>query len=346
MKNIVHLLSSGGYSGAENIAINIIKNTPNQFDSAYLSINGPIEAVLVENNVQYFPLKRNSLKSIYDGIKVSKANIIYAHDFKASIKACLISFGKPVVSHIHQNPDWFSKMNVKTILFLFSTIFMKKIVYVSQETRDEYVFSKLIRKKSVVLENYVDSENVLNNSFKKIDGNDEQYDICFLGRLEQVKNPKMFLEVVNILKKRKKDIKALVIGTGSLVSELETYVIDKDLSGNVTFVGYQKNPYNYLSKSKILLITSIWEGFGLNAIEANILNIPVLATPVGGLKSIVTKENGFFCENTEEFVEKTLLLLNSKKLYERMKNNMKNDKTIYTDATRWRTGIKMIVEGL
>ena len=208
---IVHLLSSGGYSGAETTAANIIKSSPSCFESIYMSPTGPIASILSEQEIAYHPLTKAGYFSLRKSIKSLEADIIYAHDFKASVKAAFLFSGKPVVAHIHQNPDWFQSVNIRTILFLFSSFFINKIVFVSQETRDEFVFRNHIVKKTHVLENYIDAQEVLG---KAGDKKEKYYDLAFLGRFETVKNPILFLEIIKEVKHRDSSLRAIMIGDG------------------------------------------------------------------------------------------------------------------------------------
>ena len=55
MKKIMHLLSSNTFSGAENIAIKIIKGTASNFQNIYVSPDGEISKILSENGISQFP---------------------------------------------------------------------------------------------------------------------------------------------------------------------------------------------------------------------------------------------------------------------------------------------------
>lgn len=47
---------------------------------------------------------------------------------------------------------------------------------------------------------------------------------------------------------------------------------------DVCFLGYQSNPYQYLSKASLYLMTSLWEGFPLALCEAMACGLPVIST--------------------------------------------------------------------
>ena len=57
-------------------------------------------------------------------------------------------------------------------------------------------------------------------------------------------------------------------------------------------------------------MTSKWEGYGLVAVEANVLGIPVLSTKTGGVTDIFGEKADELCEGVDVFVEKIINLLN------------------------------------
>lgn len=64
------------------------------------------------------------------------------------------------------------------------------------------------------------------------------------------------------------------------------------LENNVELVGFQKNPFPYIAACKVMVMPSQWEGFPMVAIESMALGKPLIATPVSGLRDIVTDNCG------------------------------------------------------
>ena len=63
-------------------------------------------------------------------------------------------------------------------------------------------------------------------------------------------------------------------------------------------------------------MTSRFEGTPMVAIEAQILGVPIVSTPVDGMKEIVTNGfNGYTSNDNNDFVEKCLLVINNNALY-------------------------------
>ena len=102
-----------------------------------------------------------------------------------------------------------------------------------------------------------------------------------------------------------------MIGAGILEEECIQLIKLKNLESNISMLGFMENPYGILSNAKVLCITSDWEGFGLVAVEALSLGVPVLATSVGGLTGIVTPDCGALCESDEMFIDEINKLISS-----------------------------------
>ena len=70
----------------------------------------------------------------------------------------------------------------------------------------------------------------------------------------------------------------------------------------VTFLGYQTNPYKYVSKCDLFVCASHSEGFSTAATEALIVGTPVCTVEVSGMKEMLGENNewGVVTENSEE----------------------------------------------
>jgi glycosyltransferase involved in cell wall biosynthesis len=86
---------------------------------------------------------------------------------------------------------------------------------------------------------------------------------------------------------QKLDIKAFVIGAGSLQEELKAYCSKKGLSAYVIFTGFRKDILQVLPALDLFLITSNEEGLGTSVLDAFAAGIPVVATAAGGIPEMV-----------------------------------------------------------
>jgi len=318
---IMHILCTGTYSGAENMAISIIEQMKDKdHTGVYVSPSGIIDEKLYENNIEHFIIKKVCVKEIKRAIRTIKPDIIHAHDFKASVIATLTLTQIPIISHLHNNSNWIKKFNFKSLVYLLCSRRVKKILLVSKSIKEEYIYSNMISDKMIVMGNFVDLKNV---RYKANEGNmKEKFDVIFLGRLSLEKNPEKFLGVIKLVKDKLPNINAAMVGDGSLKTKCEDIIKENCLENNVELFGFLDNPYTILNNSKILCITSNWEGFGLVAVEAFALNIPVVASDVGGLPDIVDDYCGKICKSNKDFCEEIVKLLKDFKYYEKKVSNI------------------------
>lgn len=314
-KRVLHVLSTNSFSGAEKVACDIISNIEDTYDCYYCSPNGNIANYLIEKNISFCPIKSLNRSEIKKILEEKKINIIHAHDYRASFVCSTIKKNRKLIIHLHNNNPWLKRICLKSFIFLFSSMLANKILIVSKSIEEEFIFSKLIRKKMNCIGNPVSRDNVL--SFLEKNKYDKEYDLCCVARLSIQKNPFRFLKVVELIKKEIPSVKVVWVGDGELLKEITSKSKEMGLSNNVKFVGFKKNPYEYMKKSKVFLLTSDWEGYGLVAFESLSLGTPCVVSKVGGLVNIVNSSCGKTCDinNVEEYVKECLKLLNDENYY-------------------------------
>ena len=319
---VMHLISTDVFSGAENVAcqiINLFKDNQ-EYIMTYCTIIGKNKEALECRGINTTELDRFNLKSIKKACSSFKPNIIHAHDPKATIAAVLTNKKQNIISHIHSNHRYMRKITLKSLIYHF---YIEKhitgIIWVSNSARDEYVFAKNIPKilPSYVIQNVVDGNQL--KSIAKTDKNNYDFDIIFLGRLEDVKDPLRFVKLIEKIKQHQ-EIKAAMVGDGSLRSQVEEEINKLSLNKNIALFGNQVNPYKILLNSKILVITSKYEGMPMNALEAIACNIPVVSTPVDGLLDIIDRK--YLCKTDQDFVETILKILNREEVRKHYKNEL------------------------
>jgi len=148
-----------------------------------------------------------------------------------------------------------------------------------------------------------------------------------IGRIQEQKGQLQTLEFLNNFKKIENDFKCIFIGGPSgkhgseYLEELKQTVNDLNLDKHVQFLNNlpQTKIVELLNKAKLLIHTSQFETFGLVAIEANAMGVPVLSINNGSLMEIIeNNRNGYLSENlinieVNNFVKN---LLNENKKFE------------------------------
>lgn len=117
--------------------------------------------------------------------------------------------------------------------------------------------------------------------------------IVACGRLTPAKNYSLLLEAMSLILK-KNNARLLILGEGEERSRLEKYARELGISRNIAFLAFQSNPFKYISRAKVFVLSSLWEGFGTVIIEAMVCGVPVISSccPYGPDEIITNGVNG------------------------------------------------------
>lgn len=327
---VLHLLTSNKFAGAENVVCQIIDMFKKEKDiqMIYCSPKGPISEILKKEKISFLELEKFSAKEIHRAVSQYKPNIVHAHDFRASILACVSTPQKTkIVSHLHHNAPWLKEKNLYSYLYRIFSRRMNAILMVSNAVSEEYIFFESIKHKSIIIGNPISVEKIILKSKYSLSTmlkENVNYDIVFIGRLEAVKDPIRFIEILKKVVNNNKNIKSCIIGEGTLKSQCLDKISELKLNEYVDMLGFLENPLPILKNAKILCITSKWEGYGLVAIEALTLGVPVLATSVGGLVEIIDSSCGKLCNNNDEFANEISVLLTNTSIWNKKSDEAKN----------------------
>lgn len=334
---VLHLLSSDKYSGAENVVCQIIDMFKGEYEMTYCSLDGPIRNTLSDKKINFLPLKELSLKEIKAAVKKFQPDVIHAHDIKASILASRFHKQCNIISHVHGNDKRnMGKVSLKSLLFNLCSNRFKKIFWVSNSCLTDYRFKNRVKDKSIVLHNIINVGNLYNTA--KLDNNKYDFDVCYLGRLTEVKNPLRALEIMRDVVAQNKSMKCAVVGDGDLREECENFVRDNGLDNNIKLFGFVKNPYKVLESSKVLLMSSINEGTPMALLEAFALGVPLVSTKIDGAVELITNElMGGFYEDNATAVKLINSILNSNR--SEIKNYLINFSNDYNNIEKYKNVI-------
>lgn len=303
---VMHVLNSRIYSGAEKVVCQIIHAFQGEVEMVYCSPESDIVRKMVEaQGVTYLPMKTMSVSELSRVIREQKPDLIHAHDMRAGFFSALCCGNIPLVSHIHNNAYDARGLSPKTVGYLLAGFRAKHIFWVSQSSFDGYAFHKLFARKSSVLYNVIDTDEIYTKLSQ--DSNTYDYDLIYVGRLTYQKNPQRLLRLCARLKQDKPDLKVAIVGTGELEEELKTLCRELNLEDTVHFLGFQPNPIKMVACSKAMILTSRWEGTPMCALEAMALGTPVVSTPSDGMKDLLTDGVSGYLTESDEQMAKDLL---------------------------------------
>jgi glycosyltransferase involved in cell wall biosynthesis len=97
------------------------------------------------------------------------------------------------------------------------------------------------------------------------------------GRLAEMKNFPLLINAFAMLLK-KIPARLVIMGAGKQRQSLEKLVSELGIASHVFFTGYMENPFQYMKKSDIFVLSSLYEPFGLVLVEAMVCGTPVIST--------------------------------------------------------------------
>lgn len=170
--------------------------------------------------------------------------------------------------------------------------------------------------------------------FYAIPAKENGYDILGVGSLIELKNYKLFIELIVSLKQFYPNIKTAIVGGGPQENELQQLIEQKGLQSNVELKGLLKHEevVAYMKSSNIFLHTSSYEGQATVFVEALYCGMDIVCFDVGRLHS---DENMFVCNSNEEMLNVLKELLVNKKstrkniLVRSMDNTVKEIMSLY-----------------
>ncbi len=335
---ILHFLVTAALSGAEHVVLDILDALKGDNEVYYVSPDGNIREAVEERGITFIPCDTEKISEIRRVYSEIKPDIVHACDPRMSFKCALA--GIPFIAHFHSNCSWMKKLCPNSVALLFTAWRSEAVIAVSDSIEKEYIFSRLIKRKLHVIENAVRRDIVLAKSSEKYI---EKYDLLYVGRFSEEKGPIDFLKIAREVQKSISNVKCAMIGEGEMTGDALQYIKDNSQKG-ISLLGFQPNPYKIMANSKIIIMPSKVEGFGLVAVEGMILSKPIIAYKVGALPEIVGEDAGFLCDNGDSAAKYAVKLLTNDGLYSEKSKGAFEKSYKFTDFEKYIEKIKALYE--
>lgn len=181
-----------------------------------------------------------------------------------------------------------------------------RIIAVSNNVRDCFQKNLKIATPISVLYNTNETRQILERSQEEPKNDrfaaDGELSACSVAKLTKTKGFDRLLNVHKRLLDEGLRHHLYILGIGEEQPRLERQMKELGITDSVTLLGFQKNPYQYVSRCDLYVCSSWREGFSTAVTEALIVGTPVVSTDCSGAKELLGEHNeyGIVVENSEE----------------------------------------------
>ena len=183
-----------------------------------------------------------------------------------------------------------------------------------------------IKREIDVIYNFIDFDKFSKTNkehFKKVIAPNGEKIITHISNFRKVKRAE---DTIHVFKKINAKVPSclLLIGDGPERANLEVMCKKIGLCDQIRFLGKQEAIEELLSVSDLFILPSSNESFGLAALEAMAIEVPVISSNIGGLPEVnIDGETGYLCEvgDIEAMADRSLEILLDPILHEKFKKN-------------------------
>lgn len=308
---ILHLIDSGGLYGAEKMLLELVREQIKSGLSPLILSAGehqftekPLEAEAKRLGLPLLKWRMNPGFNIRESRKIlqwartNSYDLIHSHGFKFNvlIGSYPIAIRKiPMIATLHGyvHAKKFSRIWFYEMLDRYAVTFMQGVVLVGNAMNRELPSRLVGSDKVIVIQNGLDYRTILSKSNQKIESEIQNFIenhspvILGVGRLSEEKGFDRLVEAIKTVSVEYDNLGLIIVGEGKQKGNLETRIKEYGVQDKVLLPGYNGNVPALQRRSDLLVIPSLTEGLPITLLEAMAVGVPVLASPVGEMPSVL-----------------------------------------------------------
>ena len=201
--------------------------------------------------------------------------------FQANWYAIIVTkiFGLKIISRSNTAPYGWSRNIIKKFLYRLIINFADKVIVNSIEFKKS--LKKYFNVDSICIYNPLNKSKILKlgNVQKKLSFFKKKnfLNIINIGRFTDQKNQLLLLKSIKYLNNRI-PVKLLIAGRGVNYYHLKNFIYENKLNKNVLLLNFLKNPYPYLKKADVFILSSNYEGLPNVLLEAQCFKKIIIST--------------------------------------------------------------------
>jgi glycosyltransferase involved in cell wall biosynthesis len=298
---VCHIISGDGWGGAERV-VSLLLEGMLQYSTLKIKVvlfnQGQLARTLDELGIEthiIFEEGRSFLslcRELRSWFSNNRFDVIHVHRYKELAAAMVAVFPRPsnLVVTVHGLQPWSQVELLEGVKYwafmLIARLLGASFVAVSKEIEGR-LCKALGRTRTTRIVNPIPPLPKIEEgqNLRAIFGwSSTQRLVGFVGRLEFVKGPDLFLRIANMCSE---EIRFVIIGGGAMEADLVASVQTADLKARVRFLGQVRDAMPYLRQLDVLALSSRHEGLPMVVLEAASCGVPVVAFDVGGVGEVV-----------------------------------------------------------
>lgn len=144
-----------------------------------------------------------------------------------------------------------------------------------------------------------------------------------IGRLGPEKNHQALIEPIKQLKAKGHKCQLLIAGKGPLKAELQQAINENGLEEEIILLGQRKDIPSLCNQAHCLVHPSLWEGLPIVLLEAGASQLPIIATNVGSIATLVNEETGYLLPHIDQLTSTMETVLTEYKIAEQKAAKLK-----------------------
>lgn len=306
--SIMFVINGLGVGGAETQLITMMSELIARGHSIYLvTINSDMRLISrVPDGVRHFALGvsglRNAGRAVLSFLRIVRKvrpDVVHAHLFQANILSRLTKIAGLkclVVNTTHCNYDLANRRYNPYVVYRWTKRLVDVHTAVSVPALTALKKWRSVRTdRSTLLFNAIDIDRYSHACPGHAGGAESQrrpFKWIAIGRLDKVKNYDVLLDALEVLHRSGQEFFLDIAGEGPLQEELQQKVDRYGLADRVGFLGLVENLPSRIAEYDGYVISSDNEALPMALLEAMAAGLPVVATQVGEIPSILTSSRG------------------------------------------------------
>ena len=324
-KKILVLIPNLKHGGAEKVLVNLVNNlNPDKYDITVQTLfDEGVHRDALKSHVRYIPGAKRSFRGNTTLMKCFPAVLLWKQLVKEHYDIAVSYLEGPTSRILSGCTDPDTKKIAWLHIELDSPALASlgfrnpeeaeqayngfdRIVAVSGNVRECFMRHLKITTPISILYNTNETEQILELCQDEPHNPDfnpgTEISICSVAKLMKTKGFDRLLNVHKRLLDEGLKHHIYILGIGEEQTALEQQMKKLGIEDSVTLLGFQKNPYQYVSRCDLYVCSSHREGFSTAVTESLIVGTPVVSTNCSGAKELLGEhdEYGIVVENSEE----------------------------------------------